>query len=75
MNNNLAGHCFYVCSTLWGATFPEALKRAIEMYKTLHGGEPTIVLLHLDDAPDLEAPEGMEIVRRAHHPQFEVWVG
>ena len=75
MCDYLAGRKFYVCSTLWDHTFPEALERAIEMYKTLHGGEPTIVLLHPDDAPDLEIPEGMEVLRRPHIPPGEVWIG
>lgn len=66
---------FIAISTLWGQNYPEALIRAMEEFQErFPDRKPSVILLH-PDAPEIEVPQGLKVIRKRNVPPGEVWVG
>ena len=66
---------YITMTTLWGQRYREALVRAAEELKErFPDRKPSVILLH-PDAPEIEIPEGMKVIRKRSTPLGEVWVG
>lgn len=66
---------FIAMTTLWGENYDEALVKAMEEFEERFPGQkPSVILLH-PDAPEIEIPEGMKVIRKRSTPLGEVWVG
>lgn len=66
---------FIAMSTRWGQDYPGALTRAIEAFEERFPDRKASVILLHPDAPEIEVPEGMKVIRKKSTPQGEVWVG
>lgn len=66
---------FIAMSTRWGSDYQGALERALEWFQENYPDrKPSVILLH-PDAPELEIPADMKIVRKRSVPLGEIWVG
>jgi len=66
---------FIAVSTRWGSDYQGALERALEWFEQNYPDQkPSVILLH-PDAPEIEVPEGMKVIRKRSTPQGEVWIG
>lgn len=66
---------FIAMSTRWGSDYPGALERALESFQEKYPDRKASVILLHPDAPELEIPAGMKVIRKRSTPQGEVWVG
>lgn len=66
---------FIAMTTLWGSDYQGALERALVWFQGKYPDrKPSVVVLH-PDAPEIEMPEGMKLVRKRTTPLGEVWIG